>query len=118
MVSSFTSLERQTAVATGVDRSVLDPFVGVFNGTFHDFAITTDGGTYQLAQRSKLRGPGAKPPADPAPANAANTAEGWLIVTEGPNKGAVAELLPDPSGEPNYLRINNRIFTRSSEESS
>jgi CubicO group peptidase (beta-lactamase class C family) len=110
MVTAFTRLERQTAVATGVDPSVLDPFVGVFTGTFQDFEITTTGGTYQLAQTSKLTKPGA----DPAPANVANTSEGWLIVTEGPSKGALAELLDDPTGKRNYLRINNRIFTRSS----
>ena len=113
MVSAFTTLERQPAVATGVDPPVLDPFVGVFTGTFHDFEITTTSGRYQLAQTSKLASPGAKPPADPAPANAANTSEGWLIVTEGPNEGALAELLEDPSGRRNYLRINNRIFKRS-----
>ena len=47
------------------------------------------------------------------PAEVANTHEGWLIVTEGPNKGAMGELLEDSSGERNYLRISNRIFTRS-----
>ena len=114
-VRAFTKLERQSAIATGVDPSVLNPFVGVFTGTFHDYEITTNGGRYQLAQRSKLAGPGAKPPADPAPANAANTSEGWLIVTQGPNKGALAELLEDPTGRRNYLRINNRIFKRSVE---
>ena len=36
-----------------------------------------------------------------------------MIVTEGPNNGALGELLEDPSGKRNYLRINNRIFTRS-----
>jgi len=55
------------------------------------------------------------PRADPAPASVANTPEGWLIVTEGPNKGTLAELLKDPSGKRNYLRINNRIFIRSAE---
>jgi CubicO group peptidase (beta-lactamase class C family) len=114
MVSAFTALEHQPAVATGVDPSVLDPFVGVFKGTFQEFEITTNGGRYQLAQTSKLTKPGA----DPAPADVANTAEGWLIVTEGPNKGALGELLEDPSGERNYLRFNHRIFIRSAEENS
>ena len=112
MVSAFTKLELQTAVATGVDPSVLDPFVGVFKGTFQDFEITTNGGRYQLVQNSKLTKPGV----DPAPANLANTAEGWFIVTEGPNKGMLGELLEDPSGERNYLRFNHRIFIRSAEE--
>ena len=112
MVSAFTTLGPRTAVATGVDPSVLDPFVGVFKGTFQDFEITTNGGRYQLAQTSKLTKPGA----DPAPANVANTTEGWMIVTEGPNKGALGELLEDPSGERNYLRFSHRIFIRSAEE--
>ena len=33
MVSAFTKLEHHTAVAKGVDPSVLDPFVGVFKGS-------------------------------------------------------------------------------------
>ena len=49
---------------------------------------------------------------DPAPANLANTAEGWFIITEGPNKGALGELLEDPSGALNYVRFNHRIFIR------
>ncbi len=114
-VSAFTKLERQPTVAAGVDPSVLDPFVGVFTGTFHNYEIIKNDGGYQLAQTSKLASPGGKPPADPAPANAASTTEGWLIVTEGPNQGALAELLVDPSGKRNYLRINNRIFKRSTE---
>jgi CubicO group peptidase (beta-lactamase class C family) len=109
MVRAFTSLEHQTAVAAGVDPAVLDPFVGVFKGTFQDFEITSSNGRYQLAQTSKLTKPGA----DPAPANVANTTEGWMIVTAGPNKGALGELLEDPSGERNYLRFNHRIFVRS-----
>ncbi len=112
-VSAFTQLERQTPIATGVDPSVLDPFVGVFTGTFHDYEIIKTGSSYQLAQRTKLASPGGNPPADPVPAEVANTHEGWLIVTEGPNKGAMGELLEDSSGERNYLRISNRIFTRS-----
>jgi len=51
--------------------------------------------------------------ADPAPANVANTAQGWFIITEGPNKGALGELLKDPSGKLDYLRFNHRIFIRS-----
>ncbi len=112
MVSAFTKLELQTAVATGVDPSVLDPFVGVFKGTFQDFEIKTNGGRYQLVQNSKLTKPGV----DPVPADLANTAAGWFIVTEGPNKGMLGELLEDPSGERNYLRFNHRIFIRSAEE--
>jgi hypothetical protein len=46
----------------------------------------------------------------------ANTAEGWFIVTEGPNKGELGELLEDLSGERNYLRFSHRIFIRSTEE--
>lgn len=114
-VSAFTKLERQTPIATGIDASVLDPFVGVFTGTFHDYEVTKNNDGYQLAQTSKLTSPGGKPPADPAPAKVANTQEGWLIVTEGPNKGALGELLEDPSGKRNYLRINNRIFKRPAE---
>jgi len=109
MVKAFTKLEPHTEVASGVDPSVLDPFIGVFKGTFQDFEITKNGGKYQLLQDSKLTKPGA----DPAPANIANTKEGWFIVTEGPNKGALGELLKDPSGELNYLRFNHRIFIRS-----
>jgi hypothetical protein len=109
MVKAFTKLEPHTEVASGVDPSVLDPFIGVFKGTFQDFEITKNGGKYQLLQDSKLTKPGA----DPAPANIANTKEGWFIVTEGPNKGALGELLKDPSAELNYLRFNHRIFIRS-----
>jgi CubicO group peptidase (beta-lactamase class C family) len=112
MVSAFTKLEPHTAVANGVDPSVLDPFVGVFKGTFQDFEITTNGGRYQLVQNSKLTKPGV----DPAPADLANTTEGWFIVTEGPNKGELGELLEDLSGERNYLRFSHRIFIRSAEE--
>ena len=112
MVSAFTKLEHHTAVAKGVDPSVLDPFVGVFKGTFQDLEITTNGGKYQFIQNSKLTKPGA----NPAPANLANTTEGWFIVTEGPNKGELGELLEDLSGERNYLRFSHRIFIRSTEE--
>ena len=112
MVSAFTKLEPHTAVANGVDPSVLDPFVGVFKGTFQDLEITTNGGRYQFVQNSKLTKPGA----NPAPANLANTTEGWFIVTEGPNKGELGELLEDLSGERNYLRFSHRIFIRSTEE--
>jgi len=111
-VEAFTKLEPHTEVVSGVDPSVLDPFIGVFKGTFQDFEITKNGGRYQLLQDSKLTKPGA----DPAPANIANTKEGWFIVTEGPNKGALGELLKDPSGELNYLRFNHRIFIRSGDE--
>ena len=112
MVSAFTKLEPHTPVANGVDPSVLDPFVGVFKGTFQDLEITTNGGKYQLVQNSKLTKPGA----NPAPANLANTTEGWFIITEGPNKGELGELLEDLSGERNYLRFSHRIFIRSTEE--
>jgi|MTBAKSStandDraft_1061840.scaffolds.fasta_scaffold104271_2 hypothetical protein len=108
-VEAFTKLEPHTEVVSGVDPSVLDPFIGVFKGTFQDFEIAKNGDKYQLLQDSKLTKPGA----DPAPANIANTKEGWFIVTEGPNKGALGELLKDPSGELNYLRFNHRIFIRS-----
>ena len=31
------------------------------------------------------------------------TSEGWFIITEGPNKGELGELLEDLSGERNYV---------------
>ena len=103
MVSAFTKLEPHTAVADGVDPSVLDPFVGVFKGTFQDLEITKNGDEYQFVQNSKLTKPGA----NPAPANLANTTEGWFIVTKA-NKGELGELLEDLSGERNYLRFSHR----------
>ena len=112
MVKAFTKLEPHIEVASGADPSVLDPFIGVFKGTFQDFEITKNGGKYQLVQNSKLTKPGA----NPAPANLASTKEGWFIVTEGPNKGALGELLKDPSGKLNYIRFNHRIFIRSADE--
>ena len=112
MVSAFTRLEHHAAVADGVDPSVLDPFVGVFKGTFQDLEITKNGDKYQFVQNSKLTKPGA----NPAPANLANTTEGWFIITEGPNKGELGELLEDLSGKRNYLRFSHRIFIRSTEE--
>jgi len=42
----------------------------------------------------------------------ANTADGYFIITEGPNEGALGELLEDPSGELNFVRFNHRIFIR------
>jgi len=107
MVEAFTKIEAKSPVAAGVDPSVLDPFVGVFKGNSQNIEIRKEGDKYVFVQFSALtKG------ADPAPANVANTAEGWFIITEGPNKGALGELLKDPSGELNYVRFNHRIFIR------
>jgi len=108
MVKAFTKIEPKHPVAAGVDPAVLDPFVGVFKGNSQNVEIRKKDGKYVFVQHSALtKG------VDPAPANLENTAEGWFIITEGPNKGALGELLKDPSGELNYLRYNHRIFIRS-----
>ena len=108
MIKAFTKIEPKYPVAAGVDPSVLDPFVGVFKGNSQNIEIRKEGDKYVFVQFSALtKG------ADPAPANLANTAEGWFIITEGPTKGELGELLEDPSGELNYLRFNHRIFVRS-----
>ncbi|WP_225699813.1 serine hydrolase domain-containing protein [Fulvivirga sedimenti] len=107
MVKAFTKLEAKHPVASGVDPSVLDPFVGVFKGNSQNIEIRKAGDKYVFVQFSALtKG------ADPVPANVANTAEGWFIITEGPNEGALGELLEDPSGALNYVRFNHRIFIR------
>jgi len=107
MVKAFTKIEPKSPVAAGVDPSVLDPFVGVFKGNSQNIEIRKEGDKYVFVQFSALtKG------ADPAPANVANTAEGWFIITEGPNEGALGELLKDPSGALNYVRFNHRIFIR------
>ncbi|HSM39792.1 MAG TPA: serine hydrolase domain-containing protein [Afifellaceae bacterium] len=108
MVKAFTKIEPKSAVAAGVNPSVLDPFVGVFKGNSQNVEIRKKDGKYEFVQFSALTSG-----ADPAPANVANTAEGWFIITEGPNKGALGELLKDPSGKLDYLRFNHRIFIRS-----
>ncbi|TKB46492.1 beta-lactamase family protein [Ferrimonas sediminicola] len=107
MVKAFTKIESNSPVAAGVDPSVLDPFVGVFKGNSQNIEIRKEDDKYVFVQFSALtKG------ADPAPANVANTAEGYFIITEGPNKGALGELLKDSSGELNYVRFNHRIFIR------
>lgn len=107
MVKAFTKIEAKSPVAAGVDPSVLDPFVGVFKGNSQNIEIRKDGEKYVFVQFSALtKG------ADPAPAHVANTSEGYFIITEGPNKGSLGELLKDPSGELNYVRFNHRIFIR------
>ncbi len=65
-----------------------------------------------METKSKPIYPGAPAWADPAPATIANAGSGWFIVTDGPKKGLVGELLNDPDGKPNYLRIDHRIFIR------
>ena len=107
MVKAFTKIESKAPVAAGVDPFVLDPFVGVFKGNSQNIEIRKEGDKYVFVQFSALtKGK------DPAPASVANTAEGFFIITEGPNKGALCELLKDPSGELNYVRFNHRIFIR------
>ncbi|WP_167608225.1 serine hydrolase domain-containing protein [Maribellus sediminis] len=108
MVKAFTGIEAKSPVAAGVDPSVLDPFVGVFKGNSQNIEIRKEGDKYVFVQFSFLTNG-----ADPAPANVANTAEGYFIITEGPNIGSLGELLKDPSGELNYVRFNHRIFIRS-----
>ncbi|MFH6767207.1 serine hydrolase domain-containing protein [Gaetbulibacter aquiaggeris] len=107
MVKAFTKIEAKSPVAAGVDPSVLDPFVGVFKGNSQNIEIKKEGDKYVFVQSSLLtKG------SDPAPANVANTADGYFIITEGPNEGSLGELLKDPSGELNYVRFNHRIFIR------
>ncbi|MCV2874587.1 beta-lactamase family protein [Defluviimonas sp. WL0050] len=107
MVKAFTGIEADSPVAAGVDPAVLDPFVGVFKGNSQNIEIRKEGDKYVFVQFSALTSG-----ADPAPANVANTAEGYFIITEGPNEGALGELLEDPSGELNFVRFNHRIFIR------
>ena len=56
-VEAFTKLEPHTEVVSGVDPSVLDPFIGVFKGTFQDFEIAKNGDKYHLLQDSKFTKP-------------------------------------------------------------
>jgi len=106
-VKAFTGIEADSPVAAGVDPAVLDPFVGVFKGNSQNIEIRKEGDKYVFVQFSALtKGQ------DPAPANVANTADGYFIITEGPNEGALGELLEDPSGELNFVRFNHRIFIR------
>ncbi|WP_205123505.1 serine hydrolase domain-containing protein [Marimonas lutisalis] len=107
MVKAFTGIEANSPVAAGVDPAVLDPFVGVFKGNSQNIEIRKEGDKYVFVQFSALTSG-----SDPAPANVANTADGYFIITEGPNEGALGELLEDPSGELNYVRFNHRIFIR------
>jgi CubicO group peptidase (beta-lactamase class C family) len=107
MVKAFTKIEAKSWVAAGIDPSVLDPFVGVFKGNSQNIEIRKEGDKYVFVQFSALtKGK------DPAPANLANTAEGYFIITEGPNEGSLGELLKDPPGKLNYVRFNHRIFIR------
>lgn len=107
MVKAFTKIEAKSPVAVGADSKVLDPFVGVFKGNSQNIEIRKEGDKYVFVQFSALTNG-----ADPAPANLANTADGYFIITEGPNEGALGELLKDPSGKLNYVRFNHRIFIR------
>lgn len=107
MVKAFTKIEGTSPVAAGVDSSVLDPFIGIFKGNAQNIEIRKEGDKYVFVQFSALTAG-----VDPAPATVANTAEGYLIITEGPNQGSLGELLKDPSGELNYVRFNHRIFIR------
>jgi hypothetical protein len=111
-VKLFTGLEKRRIAPIDSDPKVLDPYLGRFAGVYQDYLITRDAGTYRVETKSKPIYPGAPAWADPAPATIANAGNGWFIITEGPKKGLVGELLNDPDGKPNYLRIDHRIFIR------
>lgn len=114
-IKLFTGLEQRRIEPIDSDPKVLDPYVGRFVGVFQDYLISRDSGTYRVETKSKPIYPGAPAWADPPPATIANGGNGWFIITEGPKKGLVGELLNDPDGKPNYLRIDHRIFIRNTD---
>lgn len=115
-IKLFTGLEKPRIAPIDSDPKVLDPYLGRFVGVYQDYLIKRDdAGTYRLETKSKPIYPGAPAWADPAPATIANAGNGWFIITEGPKKGLVGELLNDPDGKPNYLRIDHRIFIRATD---
>ena len=111
-IKLFTGLEKRRIAPIDSDPKVLDPYLGRFVGVYQDYLIKRDAGTYRVETKSKPIYPGAPAWADPAPATIANAGNGWFIITDGPKKGLVGELLNDPNGKPNYLRIDHRIFIR------
>ena len=114
-IKLFTGLEKPRIAPIDSDPKVLDPYLGKFVGVYQDYLIERDAGTYRAGTKSKPIYPGAPAWADPDPATIANAGNGWFIVTDGPKRGLVGELLNDPNGKPNYLRIDHRIFTRETE---
>lgn len=52
---------------------------------------------------------------NPLPISMGSAGKDLCIMSEGPYKGTVGELLRDKEGNPQFLRMQHRIFRRSNE---
>jgi hypothetical protein len=52
---------------------------------------------------------------NPPPISSSGAGKDLCIMSDGPYKGTVGELLRDKEGKPRFLRMQHRIFPRSNE---
>jgi len=94
-------------------RADLEPFVATWVGDLEDYRFYFEGDqlkTQRLFKPARVDVPPAFE--NPPPISIGSAGKDLCIMTDGPYKGVIGELLRDKEGNPKFLRMQHRIFRR------
>ncbi len=110
-LKKYLDIEKIPLVAITADRSSLEPFEGLWLGDNEDYKLYFDNDQLMAERLYKPLG-GMKVYENPPPISMSSAGKDMVIMTDGPFRGTVGQLLRDKSGKPAFLSMQHRIFRR------
>ncbi len=110
-LKKYLDIEKTPLVAIAADRSSLEPFEGLWIGDNEDYKLYFDNDQLMAERLFKPLG-GVQFYENPPPISMSSAGKDMVIMTDGPYRGTVGELLRDKSGKPAFLSMQHRIFRR------
>jgi len=110
---SYLGIEKMMPAEVAATRADLEPFLGTWIGDLEDYTFYWDGDQLKAQRLFKPAWAGApKAFENPPPISIGSAGTDLCIMTDGPYRGVVGELLRDKAGNPQFLRMQHRIFRR------
>lgn len=112
-LKKYLGIEKKSLSAVAADRASFEPFEGTWIGDLEDYKFYFEGEQLKAQRLFKpIAVGGPKSFENPPPITIGSAGKDLCIMTDGPYKGTVGELLRDNAGKAKLLRMQHRIFRR------